>query len=158
MDVLVLSDSHGHGNFIDRIICNNENCKTIFFLGDGLRDILPLTEKYPDRKFISVSGNCDLYSNESTEAYKHLEGVTIMACHGHTLGVKLHLRELINKADSVMAHLVLYGHTHRQDMYNDAATGICAVNPGAVCNGKYCVITLKKGTFDIIFKDIYNTD
>ncbi len=157
MDILLLSDSHGHRNIVERIILENEDCKTVFFLGDGINDILPLTEKYPDRKFITVMGNCDMYSRENTEAYKHLEGVTIMACHGHLLSVKLHLRDLINKADSVMAQLAFYGHTHRQDMYNDPATGICAVNPGAVCDGKYCVITLKGGAFDIDFRNIYNT-
>lgn len=156
MKVLVLSDSHGFSSFAERAVRENEDCKTVFFLGDGLRDIEKTAEKFPDREYICVAGNNDFYSRENTEAYKHISSVTIMACHGHLFNVRFSLRDLINSANSVRANLVLYGHTHIQKMYNDPVTGICAVNPGALCDGKYCMLTIENGGYDIEFSSVFS--
>lgn len=154
MKVLVCSDSHGFLSFGEEMLEKEKDCTTIFFLGDGLKDIEQLKSFYKDRNFICVKGNNDLYTDAQDEAYKHIDGVTIMACHGHLFDVRLSMSRLIKKASGVMAHLVLFGHTHHHGIYNDPVTGICAVNPGALCMGRYCVITIEKGQFDIIFKTL----
>ena len=117
-------------------------------------DIEKVKPCYPKKKFICVKGNNDFYYQENKEAYKHIDGVTIMACHGDAFRVRSTLRELINKTASVRGNLALYGHTHQRNLYSDAATGIFAVNPGAVCDGRYCVLDIAKGMFEYYPKDI----
>ena len=154
MKVLVLSDSHGAVHFLRRILDTETEAEIVFFLGDGLSDIEKVKPDYPKKKFICVKGNNDFYYQENKEAYKHIDGVTIMACHGDVFRVRSTLRELINKTASVRGNLALYGHTHQRNLYSDAATGIFAVNPGAVCDGRYCVLDIAKGMFEYYPKDI----
>ena len=154
MKVLVLSDSHGAVHYLRRILDTEKEAETVFFLGDGLGDIEKVKTHYPDTKFICVKGNNDFYYQENREAYKYIDGVTIMACHGDAFGVRNSLREVINKTASVRGNLALYGHTHIRNLYSDAATGIFAVNPGAVCDGRYCVLDIAKGMFEYYPKDI----
>ena len=117
-------------------------------------DIEKVKPDYPDKKFITVKGNNDFYYQENREAYKYIDGVTIMACHGDAFGVRSTLRELINKTASVRGNLALYGHTHQRNLYSDAATGIFAVNPGAVCEGQYCILDIEKGMFEYYPKTV----
>ena len=152
MKVLVFSDSHGASALANTMLNKEKDCTTVFFLGDGTVEAEKLRERYTDKKFIIVKGNNDWYSQADTEAYKYIDGVTIMACHGHRFNVRFSLRDLMNSAQSVRAGIVLYGHTHKSGMYNDSVTGICAINPGALCEGKYAVLTIEKGSFDIEFK------
>lgn len=154
MKVLVLSDSHGAVHFLRRILETEPEAEIVFFLGDGLGDIEKVKPDYPDKKFITVKGNNDFYYQENREAYKYIDGVTIMACHGDAFGVRSTLRDLINKTASVRGNLALYGHTHQRNLYNDAATGIFAVNPGAVCEGQYCVLDIEKGMFEYYPKTV----
>ncbi len=154
MKVLVFSDSHGAVNYIDEMLFKENDCQTVFFLGDGMSEVTRIMARYPEKKFIVAKGNNDWHSDADTEAYKYIDGVTIMACHGHIFNVRFSLRELLSSAKSVRANVALYGHTHKSAMYNDPVTGVCAINPGALCDGKYCVLTVENGSFDIDFKTL----
>lgn len=154
MKLLVFSDSHGRREYAERMMEKESDCSHVFFLGDGIDDALYLQQLYKDKSFILVRGNNDFHSAVNTEAYKYIQGVTLMSCHGHLLDVRYSLSAMLNKAAAVRANIVLYGHTHRQDMYNDPSRGVCAVNPGAMCEGRYCVITVADGRYDIDFKEI----
>ena len=155
LKVLVMSDSHGAVHFLRRIIEKEPEAELVFFLGDGLSDIDKMKTEYPHKRFICVKGNNDSYHNEAKEAYKYIDGVTIMACHGDTYSVRVSLRDVISKTASVRGNLVLYGHTHKRDFYNDYSTGICAVNPGAVCDGNYCILDISKGQFEYYPKNVF---
>ncbi|MBO5936277.1 MAG: YfcE family phosphodiesterase [Clostridia bacterium] len=155
MKVLVFSDSHGANGLVEEMLNKEKDCSTVFFLGDGIDEAEKMKDRYRDKKFILVKGNNDWYSQTDTEAYKYIDGLTIMSCHGHKFNVRFSLRSLIDSAESVRANIALYGHTHKSGMYNDPVTGICAINPGALCEGKYAVLTIEKGAFDIEFKSVY---
>ena len=155
MKVLVFSDSHGAVSLLNEMLTKEKDCSLVFFLGDGINETEKMKDRYKDKKFIVIKGNNDWYSQSDTEAYKYIEGMTIMACHGHKFNVRFSLRGLLNSAESVRANIALYGHTHVSAMYNDPVTGICAINPGALCEGKYAVLTVEKGAFDIEFKSVY---
>lgn len=154
MDVLVWSDSHGRRDYVIRMLEKEPDCKTVFFLGDGMREAEYAKEHFPERSFIFVKGNNDYYSRAELFAYKHLEGVTFMACHGDVLSVRFTLHDLFNKADSVRANIALYGHTHVPKITTDSYSAVCAVNPGALCDGKYCVISVDRGDYQITHKEI----
>lgn len=155
MKILVFSDSHGRTDFMNIMLKRESDCKLVFFLGDGLRDVEKYEECYPDVKFIKVKGNNDFYANCETEAYKYIDGVTIMACHGHILDVRETLTPLLKKAESVRAHIALYGHTHIDKMYNSDIYNVCTINPGALCEGRYCVLEIANGKYDIEFKSVF---
>lgn len=154
MKVLVFSDSHGALNLADEMLHKESECQLVFFLGDGIDEAEKMKGRYPDKKFMLVKGNNDWHSQADTEAYKYIDGITIMACHGHKFNVRFALRDLLTSAQSVRANVALYGHTHKSGMYNDPVTGICAINPGALCDGKYAVLTVEKGGFDVDFKTL----
>ena len=155
MKVLVFSDSHGAATLTEEMLNKEKECSLVFFLGDGIDEAEKMRDRYRDKKFILVKGNNDWYSQTDTEAYKYVEGLTLMACHGHKCNVRFSLRDLLSSAEAVRANMVLYGHTHTSGMYKDPVTGIYAINPGALCEGKYAVLTIEKGSFDIEFKGIY---
>ena len=155
MKVLVFSDSHGRKELLDRMLYKEPDCKEVIFLGDGVKDVEAVKEFYPDKKFTCVKGNNDWDYTVSSEAYKHFDGVTLLACHGDVYGVRSTLRSLFSKAASVMADLALYGHTHVVYETKDPLTGVVAVNPGALCDGHYCVIDFSKGNFTVENKSCY---
>ena len=55
--ILVFSDSHGSSEYIIRMLDKEPECKTVFFLGDGINETENVIRMYPDRKFIIVRGN-----------------------------------------------------------------------------------------------------
>lgn len=155
MKVLVVSDSHGSSVNFSCAIEQEKDCKLVFFLGDGESDFERMKSRFPDRNFIGVRGNND-YSGELDEfAYKHIEGNTIVMCHGHTVGVKRSLFPLLEKAESVRANVALYGHTHRSDIYFDSYSKIYAINPGCLFNGNYAVLTLSGDGVEVKFKNVF---
>lgn len=155
MKVLVFSDSHGRRELVNRMLSKEDDCRQVIFLGDGMKDVEWSEKFYPDRKFTCVKGNNDWSYNVSTEAFKCFDGVTLFACHGDLYSVRTTLSLICRKAKSVNASLALYGHTHVAKETVDAATGVTAVNPGALCDGKYCVIEFSRGSFTVTNKSCW---
>ena len=153
MRVLVLSDSHGHRRRMCRVLEQEADCPVVFFLGDGLSDLEKAKEAFPARKFVAVRGNCDPageYTSYDDFAYRFIEGHTIVATHGHRAAVRYGLHDLLEKAKGVRADLALYGHTHRPSQ--ETRDGVLLVNPGALCDGAYAILTLTKQTADVTFR------
>lgn len=155
MKLLVFSDSHGRKELLDRMLYNEPDCKEVIFLGDGIKDVESVQEFYPDKKFTCVKGNNDWYCNKSGETYKYFDGVTLFACHGDIYSVRTTLSYIYKKASDVKASLALYGHTHVAKITKDPSTNVTAVNPGALCDGKYCIIEINKGEFSVEHKSCY---
>lgn len=155
MKVLVFSDSHGRKELVDRMLSKEPDCNEVIFLGDGMSDVDWVKEFYPEKRFTCVRGNNDWSYNISTEAYKYFDGVTVFAAHGDRLEVRTTLFYLYKQAAAVNAKLALYGHTHVAKTVTEATKGVTAVNPGALCDGKYCVIDFEKGNFTVEHKSCW---
>ena len=129
MKILVLSDSHGNS---DNMICAVERTSPdlLVFLGDGLRDLRAVEERFPALRIESVPGNCDLFSHDAPERLLSEGGMTILACHGHAYGVKSGYLGIAAAARERGADVVLFGHTHRVccEMHN----GLTMLNPGSI--------------------------
>ena len=152
MRVLVVSDSHGFAQRLLSVLEREADCKTVFFLGDGLSDLERVRNRFPDRKFTAVCGNNDwgsAYTSYDDFAYRYVEGHTIIATHGHRVSVRSTLTAYLAKAQGVRADIALYGHTHRQN--RETKQGVLFVNPGALCNGEYAVLELTKTQADVSF-------
>ena len=143
--IAVFSDTHGNTDGMLRAVAAEEP-DAVFHLGDCERDIRPLQEQYPQLSIYNVSGNCDFNAAVPDTAYFTLEGVKILASHGHRYGVKMSLDPLLNAAYFSGTKLVLYGHTHIK--YNKDELGIRILNPGTSGLGfqpTYGVVHLENG-------------
>lgn len=146
MRIVVISDSHGQGSVVDRIIRRESHADAIIFLGDVVNDIEDFTYEYTDKKFYIVSGNCDRFSQHPYSKTETIGGVNIFMTHGHTLGVKGGIGGLISAARQQNCQIALYGHTHIPNIkYED---GLYVVNPGSCARSRdggnsYAVIDIR---------------
>ena len=122
---------------------NADGIDRVFFLGDGVRDIIKLSDEFPRLPITYVHGNCDdaFTTAEERDNAVYEEkitcgGVTFLLMHGHKYDVKYSLDEAAWRAVEVGADVVLYGHTHRADdsFFDTGDKRIRTINPGAVCS------------------------
>lgn len=147
MRIVVISDSHGHGSVVDKIIRRESKAEVVIFLGDVTGDIEDFAYEYTDKKFYIVSGNCDMFSSYPYTSVANLGDVNVFITHGHTLGVKHGLGGLISAARQSECQIALYGHTHVSNIkYED---GLYIVNPGSCARSRdsgnsYAVIDIRE--------------
>ena len=146
MRIVVISDSHGRGAVIEKILSAQSEAQHVFFLGDCTADIEDYEYLFPKMRFHIVSGNCDYYSTYPSSAIAEVGGKRIFYTHGHTLSVKYGTERLLENAKNGAYDIVLYGHTHvSKILYED---GIYIVNPGSCSRGRdfhesYAVIDIE---------------
>lgn len=146
MRIAVFSDTHGRVDGVLRAI-EAEKPDAMIHLGDCERDVRPIQKQFPALPVYNVSGNCDYSCAVPDTSYFTLEGVKILATHGHRYGVKMSLDPLLNAAYFSKSKLVLYGHTHIP--YNKDEMGIRVMNPGTSGLGyrrSYGMLELINGT------------
>ncbi|XMB66403.1 metallophosphoesterase [Mycoplasmatota bacterium zrk1] len=124
MKILVVSDTHGRTSDLIDIIEKNKFDKVIhcgdsevdkmmfYFDIDIVRGNSPSDDNFPDEKLIT------------------LNGLRIFITHGHNYRVNLGLRNLFQKAKTMKADIVCFGHTH-VPLIEDKE-GIIFINPGSL--------------------------
>ena len=143
MKIVVISDSHGNSDGIDKIF-KEIDFDYLFFLGDGLRDLgsyINLQNVY------AVCGNCDFFSVEPNEREFMLDSHKFFITHGNAYGVKYSLHSIINEGKNRGVDFVLFGHTHNK--YVEEVDGIKLVNPGAFKSGSGVVLEILGETYNI---------
>lgn len=147
MRIVVISDSHGKGVIVDRILRREQDADAVIFLGDVTSDIEDFTYEYDFKKFYIVSGNCDRFSSYPYSTVANIGGINIFITHGHTLGVKGGIDALITVARQSDCKIALYGHTHIPDIKYEY--GLHIVNPGSCARSRdggnsYAVIDIRE--------------
>lgn len=138
MRILVFSDSHGSSSCIRTALAMHPEARAVIHLGDGENDIYPAMLR--DKKLVAVCGNCDFCSSLPEEALEEFAGVKIFCTHGHKYGVKYTETPAIERAKTLGARILLYGHTHIPvTRYED---GFYLMNPGSAREGKYGIIDI----------------
>ncbi len=142
MRILVMSDSHGEKYDPLLAVKQQPDAAYVIHLGDGEYDLQRCKEKYPDRIYIQVKGNCDFGSQLNAVETITLGGRKIYITHGYAENVKYGLTNLFYRAKEQAADLVLYGHTHipRHDYYDE----MHVFNPGSIREGRYGVIDIEE--------------
>ena len=157
MDILVISDSHGRADKVERLITErNIPTSALFFLGDGLRDLAWLdTRGVP---LYTVCGNCDLGSfGADDELLTELGGKRIFASHGHRYSVKSSYDRMAARAASLGADIMLFGHTHSPVSLTleagDTVGGVTLekrlhiLNPGSIgYDSSYGLVVIRNGS------------
>lgn len=135
MKIIVVSDTHGNFDSLNKIIIDNIDAQTIIHLGDGQDDAKKLINIYPNKNIIRVMGNCDNDNRIPTEYEGNIGNKKIFASHGHLYNVKLGLLNIFNQGSIKNADIILFGHTHipLNIFYNNRYI----VNPGSLKNPPY---------------------
>ena len=145
--ILVLSDTHGNRAAIDALEPVPAESDFIIHLGDLSSDGGYLKSKYPDKTLI-LNGNCDMHRLGEDEIVTQIEGVKLIACHGHKYSVKTTLLRLAARAKEENCTLALYGHTH--EARADEIDGVTLINPGCLTRysqNSYCYLVISGDKF-----------
>ncbi|MDD6396283.1 MAG: metallophosphoesterase [Firmicutes bacterium] len=130
MKILVMSDSHGRRDLVEKCIRSNSQAEVVLHLGDYTGDFADMRFTFPDRMFINVRGNGDFDRGIPQARVEAFDGVKIFMAHGHTYGVKYGLDAIMTAARKEGAQICLYGHTH--ESYNKYHDGLYVMNPGSL--------------------------
>ena len=130
MRVLVVSDVHGDLRGLCEAIEQQPTARVVIFLGDGLREAEEAADRYPDRDFYMVPGNCDFGSGVIPIRQETFGGKRFYFTHGHCHHVKFTLYNVEMAAREAEADIVLFGHTHQP--YEEYADGLHLFNPGSL--------------------------
>lgn len=143
MRLLVVSDSHGRTATLRDIIMIHSEADGVIFLGDGESDINKMMGEFPERNFFCVKGNCDYYSQNPDMLLEVFRGKRVYITHGYREQVKFGEGLLLEKAASLSADIILYGHTHNPVTRYEKGKYI--MNPGSVSAGCYGLIDIVPG-------------
>lgn len=167
MTLLIVSDTHGRVDRLERLFEMHKGVDALIFLGDGLSDLERAGVKnYPFTVF-SVKGNCDgtVFGLNAMRAKEEItfnfEGVSFYALHGHTRGVKFSMTNALYAAEEKGADVILFGHTHKpvdtyipQGEYN-LSKPVHVFNPGSLASYSYGLCIIQDGEFLFSHGTIY---
>ena len=92
--LLILSDSHGSAEAVQRILTAESDADAVIYLGDGLHDLERALIVSPKLRVYSVAGNCDYGALEPLDGLAAFDSVVVFYTHGHMYGVKYYLDTL----------------------------------------------------------------
>ncbi|MDO5733634.1 MAG: metallophosphoesterase [Eubacteriales bacterium] len=164
MRYLLISDTHGDQGSVERVLQICGRVEQVFHGGDVLGGRIG---KGPDPfalylaalpKFTAVRGNCDFPQDGREEGLdlsqelrlEAFDGRLILMHHGH----RYNFKQLLEKAKSLGAEVVLSGHSHRKELFK--TQGIIFVNPGSTARPRDGIASFalyQDGSFALV--DLY---
>lgn len=144
---VIISDTHGNMRQITALYGIFRECDYIIHLGDTSGDGARIKKEFGD-KTILVNGNCDPVKLGENEVILNIEGVKILATHGHLYSAKTTLNKLYMRGNEKNCRIVLYGHTHRAR--EDEIDGVTLINPGNLSRysqNSYCYLVINGDKF-----------
>ena len=130
MRIGVVGDIHGNYEALRQATRLMKHPDLLLFTGDGFREISRLKEEIKIR-VEGVAGNCDIYTEYTTELILKLGKFRVLLTHGHLYNVKNGLTRLGLAGRSKGVNLVVFGHTHIP--LDDLWYEVKVFNPGALC-------------------------
>lgn len=146
MRFALLSDTHGNYARALRALEHVAPVDLAIHLGDGYED-MGVIRPALSMPYHVVAGNCDRFSDTPRELQLTVAGKSLLATHGDFYRVKFGLDALLDRARSVSADIVAFGHTHCALI--TVIEGITLINPGALGKGEsfpsIAVVTISDG-------------
>lgn len=129
MKILVISDSHGKNDDVERVISQVKNFDVLIHLGDIERgdDFIRSLVSCP---VYMVKGNNDYRLELPNEEIIELEGYRFFLTHGHRYYVNRGNMYLEEYAKEHEIDVVLHGHTHVPTLYKEGDLTIAC--PGSI--------------------------
>ena len=129
MKILIVSDTHGrHGN-LEWVLEQEAPIDMFLHLGDVEEDEYYINAALQCRTHL-VAGNNDFYSDLPREKEIMIGKYRVYMTHGHMQYVSMNTRRLKDEGRRRLAHIVMYGHTHKPDI--DLSEDVIAINPGSL--------------------------
>ena len=141
MKILLVCDSHGDYESLDRLFKMYPNMDLYLHAGDSEQDEFSL------KPFISVRGNCDHYYDFPNYLVIPTKMGNIYVQHLPYIS-----KSIINEHN---AKIVIHGHTHVRR--NEMKNGILYINPGAISfardkySGSYAILTIDNNDIEVKF-------
>ena len=155
MKAVIVSDSHGNSEILERIFSEERNTDCIIHLGDGSDDLMLLNSYISRIPVYQLKGNNDpSFYNFSPKLITYMGNIKFFACHGHLLDVKYSLTRLAYAAMENECRIAFFGHTHIPFMAE--SEDITFFNPGCAYKGYYGVLETKGNEFTLTHKNILN--
>ncbi|MBE5905808.1 MAG: YfcE family phosphodiesterase [Lachnospiraceae bacterium] len=137
--ILVVSDSHGRYGNLQRAIERELPFDVLVHCGDVVGDIALATGENPPYEVRVVKGNCDFGGSFPEEEEFKVGFCNLWVTHGNRYNVKyeMELSTLKKAAKGKRADIVLFGHTHCQEMKMDDENNILLLNPGSIGESRF---------------------
>ncbi|MCR5641099.1 MAG: metallophosphoesterase [Lachnospiraceae bacterium] len=128
MLVLVVSDTHGHHDNLQKVI-DLVKPDEMIHLGDseGFGDYIQRMAGCP---LHIVRGNCDFSMELEDDLVVEIGKHKIFLTHGHRYDVQYHNQHLIAAAKAHGCDMAFYGHTHCPELVQE--DGVLVMNPGSI--------------------------
>jgi putative phosphoesterase len=131
MKILLIGDTHSYLETAAQAIEKNRMVDLIIHLGDYYRDAVILSSMFPGIPLEYVYGNSDIaVGNTCAEKILEVSEKKVFITHGHRYTVEAGYDRLLQKAREIKADMVLFGHTHKAEMFKEK--GIVFINPGSI--------------------------
>jgi len=128
--IVAFSDSHNNFGALHRVVDSQPGAEVFLYLGDGWREFEDLRDVFPDKRMLSVRGNCDWGSAAKDEDILICGGKRIFFTHGHQYDVRRGPQRIILRAKELCCDIAMFGHTHISA--GDYVDGVYLLNPGSV--------------------------
>lgn len=133
MRVLIVSDTHRHGNNFYDILEKQSSLDMVIHCGDVEGQELEFREVVFNLfqcAFLVVAGNNDFFSDLRHEVDVMIGGYRTWVTHGHNFYVSMGNEFIKQEAQARGFDIVMYGHTHRPLIEHSG--GITIINPGSL--------------------------
>ena len=151
MKILIMSDTHGDCQVIDKVRNFYPEIDVRIHCGDSelpyVHDALKGMKK--------VRGNCDREEAFPEEEIFTVDDVRILVTHGHLFNVKSSMLSLTYRAKELNAQIVCFGHSHI--LGAEMMDHILFINPGSLLKPRgrkeksFAVLEIKDSTFTVEF-------
>lgn len=130
MKILVISDTHGKEENLDRVLKETGMPDLVLHLGDseGGEDCIRTKITCP---LHLVEGNCDFFCNYPRTKILEVQGLRIFMTHGHYQYVRTGTEHLRAAARANGCTLALFGHTHKP-LLDESDSQLTILNPGSL--------------------------
>ena len=129
MKVLIVSDTHGREDNLEKVLEKESPIDAMVHLGDveGSEDYIRILTDAP---VYMVAGNNDFYTDLPGQAVIDLDGYRAFITHGHGYHVSYSPNRLVAEALHRNAQIAMYGHTHVP--YIEIGDDVTILNPGSI--------------------------
>ena len=129
MKALIVSDTHGRINNLEKVMNQIENIDLLLHLGDLEGDEARIRALAPCPVEM-VSGNNYFFSNLERDKIIEIGGYKIWMTHGHYYYVGFNTSKIKELAAQRACDIVMFGHTHRPLI--ETKGSVWAINPGSI--------------------------
>ncbi len=129
MRALVISDSHGRDNYIERAVLRQYPIDRLIHLGDleSSEEYIQMIASCPTEL---VAGNCDYFSRLPKYKIVSFGRHQLFLTHGHLYDVRTGTERLVRAARQMGCDYALFGHTHVPCFKEEH--GVTVINPGSI--------------------------